>query len=552
MGIVLKELLALDFFKDFQVVAGRKGLNKEIQGVTVQDAPDSFRWSRGRELILTSGYSISMEPDSIRQAFAEGSLQCCCALMVKEGRYFDKIPQNVVDECEAHGFPLIRMPYEVPYMDVMNQVNIAVLNRTIRRFRIESNNVFQFPTLTYKERKIKKILQAVEIEMNFPGFVYDLDEKKSYYSSSNFVRITESFGLRDEDYYNPPSECKEYILCDYIHMKRYRMIHEYESDGSHISWVLIPIIIESEVKAYFVVMESREFLDYFDEYSIRIAFLMLQGVYEQVMVVRSLENTGFENFVLMALNSDEENPKHLFNQAFQQGIAVDATFICTKFHQQNEALTARKERNQFIDIFHHCSLAENGRLAFIDENDGVILTEAKEGHLIDKARLQEGLLEFGEKIAEKCGGMDLKFGVWFQEKPLLEIRKAVQKCSKAIEIGMKIFPQRMVWDYEVLGPLAWLQIPRDEFEQSMQQYGRLLKDEKNRELIKTLKVYLENNMNYSATAEKLYLHINTVRKRIEKIDSLMHIEWDNYIERLKIEIFLQFLVVDDDQVTQRR
>ena len=34
MGIAVSELLANDFFRDFEVVAGRKGINKEIQGIT--------------------------------------------------------------------------------------------------------------------------------------------------------------------------------------------------------------------------------------------------------------------------------------------------------------------------------------------------------------------------------------------------------------------------------------------------------------------------------------------------------------------------------------
>ena len=41
------------------------------------------------------------------------------------------------------------------------------------------------------------------------------------------------------------------------------------------------------------------------------------------------------------------------------------------------------------------------------------------------------------------------------------------------------------------------------------------------ELLKTLKIYLENNMNYSVTAEKMYVHINTIRKRIDKVNDLV-------------------------------
>lgn len=48
-------------------------------------------------------------------------------------------------------------------------------------------------------------------------------------------------------------------------------------------------------------------------------------------------------------------------------------------------------------------------------------------------------------------------------------------------------------------------------------------------------------MNFSITAEKMYVHINTIRKRIDKIKELLDISLDNRIARLKLEMLLQFL-----------
>lgn len=48
-------------------------------------------------------------------------------------------------------------------------------------------------------------------------------------------------------------------------------------------------------------------------------------------------------------------------------------------------------------------------------------------------------------------------------------------------------------------------------------------------------------MNYSITAEKMYVHVNTIRKRIDKMKELLDISLDNRIARLKLEMLLQFL-----------
>lgn len=92
-----------------------------------------------------------------------------------------------------------------------------------------------------------------------------------------------------------------------------------------------------------------------------------------------------------------------------------------------------------------------------------------------------------------------------------------------------------------MGPLVWLQIPEEELKVMLHGYEELLQDEKNAELLRTLKIYLENNMNYSVTAEKMFVHINTIRKRIDKLHDLLNTDWDDYLVRLKTELLLQFL-----------
>ena len=137
----------------------------------------------------------------------------------------------------------------------------------------------------------------VEAEMHFPALLYDINEKTSFYSSANFRKISEGYGLQDTDYWEPSQTFTRHTLCDYIQMARYRLVRPSEESDARVSWILIPISVNNIDQAYFVVMESRELLDYYDEYSIRIAYLLLQAVYEQIIVAQNIGNIGFENLV---------------------------------------------------------------------------------------------------------------------------------------------------------------------------------------------------------------------------------------------------------------
>lgn len=542
MGIALYQLLAQEYFKDFRVIAGHKGLSREVQGVAVMDAPDALRWTKGKELIMTSGYALSKEPYCLGRSFQEGAAQLATGLMIKRQRYLDTIPEHVVELFDRYDVPLISMPFEIAFMDVINQVNIAVMNQAFKRFRIRNDSVFQLSNLSFKERKIKKILQAVEAEMNFPAFLYDINEERSYYSSANFKRISESFHLKDEDYWQPSREHSRHSLCEHMHMTRYRLIDPVNPEGPRISWVLIPIIMNDVTQAYFVVMEAKEFLDYCDEYSIRIAFLELQSVYEQIMVAQSIGNIGFENFVLYALNYDEKDQERLIYQASQHGISISKKYICIMFSQTKDAaVSARDERKNFVRSFMDSAVSKFGRIAFLDENKGIILWDIQEENKYNLEYLKRMLEEFRLKVEEKCKDMELEFAICGDAVSLLSLKDGIKKCQKVMTMGRKLFPQNHIWDYGMLGPYAWIDIQEDELEAMLSQYRLLLQDEKNREPLKTLKIYLENNMNYSITAEKMYVHVNTIRKRIDKMKELLDISLDNRIARLKLEMLLQFL-----------
>lgn len=125
-------------------------------------------------------------------------------MMIKRERYLEKIPEEILELFDQYEVPLISMPFSAPWMEVMSQINTAVLNRTIRRLRINTSHMtFQMSNFSYKEQKIKRILQAMEAEMGFPAFLYDFVEEEAYYSSMNFQKIAKGFGLETEDFWEP-------------------------------------------------------------------------------------------------------------------------------------------------------------------------------------------------------------------------------------------------------------------------------------------------------------------------------------------------------------
>lgn len=83
-----------------------------------------------------------------------------------------------------------------------------------------------------------------------------------------------------------------------------------------------------------------------------------------------------------------------------------------------------------------------------------------------------------------------------------------------------------------------MDIQEDEIEMMYSDLKDLFEYDENNELIETLKVYLESNMNSSQTATKLHIHNNTVRKRLDQIHDRINIDLDEPLNRLKLSMLL--------------
>ena len=63
------------------------------------------------------------------------------------------------------------------------------------------------------------------------------------------------------------------------------------------SWITVPITVGDKIEAYFVVVEATGLIDYFDQFALRIGFVLLQSLYEQMLMAQNIGDAGFEKFI---------------------------------------------------------------------------------------------------------------------------------------------------------------------------------------------------------------------------------------------------------------
>lgn len=137
-GLSVGEVLGVSTLAGARLIGGHSGLDRIVQRLNVMEVPDILAGVKPHELLLTTGYPLRDAPRSLGDLVADLDQQGLAALAIKPGRSLDDPPSEMVEQADLRGFPLILLPDDVGFDDILNQVLTEILNRqTAALARIE-------------------------------------------------------------------------------------------------------------------------------------------------------------------------------------------------------------------------------------------------------------------------------------------------------------------------------------------------------------------------------------------------------------------------------
>lgn len=128
-GLPVGEVLEVPALGGARLIAGRAGLGRVVQRLNVMEVPDILPWVKPNELLLTTGYPLRGTPRGLTALVGDLDERGVAALAIKPGRYMAEPPPEMVEQADRRGLPLILLPADVGFDDVLNQVLTDILNR---------------------------------------------------------------------------------------------------------------------------------------------------------------------------------------------------------------------------------------------------------------------------------------------------------------------------------------------------------------------------------------------------------------------------------------
>lgn len=132
VGITVREILKLPEFSGVPVVGGSAGLDRVVTNINVMEVPDILDWVREGDMLLTTGYAIKDNPDAQRMLLPTLASKGLAVLGMKPKRYIDAIPPHMIDAANELEVPLLELPREANFSDLISAVLAELVNRQSR------------------------------------------------------------------------------------------------------------------------------------------------------------------------------------------------------------------------------------------------------------------------------------------------------------------------------------------------------------------------------------------------------------------------------------
>lgn len=166
--MIVEEVLLLPSFADARVIAGNKGLSREVGSAMILEAADIENWGKKGQIIISSFYAIEHLDDAdMAQFFRTMSSIGIAALAFKPERLMSQAPQNVIALCDDFDIPLIRLApgikYESILLDVMGHIldsNLTLLNRFYKVHQHLMALALKQPSISYILSTLKNTLHS--------------------------------------------------------------------------------------------------------------------------------------------------------------------------------------------------------------------------------------------------------------------------------------------------------------------------------------------------------------------------------------------------------
>lgn len=556
--LTIKDLLEIKSIEGIKIVAGESGINNEIAIVNIIENPDSFDWWTSNELLLSTGYIFKDNEELQNRIIQELAEINCAGLCIKMKRYFNEIPQNMIDAANKYGLPLLELPFGYTLSNLISIINEKATARydTLNRSSLDVHNALF--RIALEGGGLNRISAELAETINNPVVIVDHDWNLLHYTDcqDNDIPLTSCLQL----VYNRPVFPKEFT--DTIPQnineikKSIKRIYHYDN-GQKLKCRIMPVAVANHLYGYIVVLQTvRELaeLDYIAlEHSSSILALERIKAREIDEVKLKIRHDFFDDLLTGKINS----PHTLQTLCDLHGLEANYAYYCMVVNieraepdKYEDMVEMKVELEQIskkcVELVYDLSDQADGKVTSFYRNNRIIILVGKQENkasvAINDVKTFAGGLH--ELLSRKITRTSFLIGIGRQYKTIDSLHKSFSEAQEAIRLMQRFNGQSLVSHFEDYSVYHFLDsnIKTPELESFFYStLGPIYDHDRahGTSFMITLENYFAYNRNVSEAAKAMYIHRNTFNYRIDKIKEILKTELKNSEELLQIQLALK-------------
>lgn len=541
MEFRVEDVLKLASLKEAIVLSGAQYLHKVVKGSTIMEAPDITDWLIGGELILTSLYPIRFfNEEEQKQFIAKLAEKEVSALMIKNHRFVNEIPQSIIDEGEKCKLPIIQIPKEVPYVDILYPVMEEILNLQVKKLQYYKEIHDQFTALSLADESPEKIIETLEKLIGNPVALFD----RNFFCIASTLPCLTNFEIVEKNYYYDETEKMKF--------PHYRQIVKYMEQKERIGHqIVVPIETINHIKTYLLIGEMNKPLEELDFIAVENAATSLSLELVKRFAVAEVDKR-FKNDLLEQLIEGKLPSNILYQDANLIGWDIEGAFavVLFKISKNNERIYSKQVKrgisNGNEETLLHDAIHQHVPNALIGSKGGlkVVLWKADIEDTKWLIKIKERVYTILDLVQKQDNKIMIQVGIGTLSEHINNISDSYIKAQDALEFGEVLNGKESITSYSELGVFRMLgQFTNSEelksfIPPSLQKLLNYQQANK-ADLLTTLKVFLQSNQNATKTSQLLFIHHKTVVYRMERIKEITGMDFEDAEEMLLVQIGLK-------------
>lgn len=508
-GLSLRQLLRLSTLRDARVLAGHGGLDRAVKHLNVMSVPEILPWVKESELLLTTGYPLPTSAEQMTNLVIELHARRLAALAIKRDKYVAQLPEESLSRADQLSFPILEIPRDVAFDDILSQVLIDIANREAATL-IRAEEIHRaFVQIVLSGGGLAEITQ--EIAAFLTAAVVVLDGEEHVLAQAGLDKVSDRLaaaGLLDGSgrvKVDAGRESGEYMVGDI------RVAAVPVSAGAlHYGRIIAVDLGQSLPDDTVVVLE-------------RAATVAALDVTKK-LAVDAVERKYQSDFLHDLLAGRADRIGDVGARSAVLGWNLDRPLVVivaepegSKLREGTENRLSRDRlQGRLTDSWIRVVRAHDhraGAAAFTREFVAIVGPDEVDPRKLAAAVTREV-------------GHEFWYGVSRTVPSIRHLPEAYKQASRALTVARQAGRPGTVTTFESLGVLRLLSLVEDvdELRSFMADtLGPVLafQPHERQDLLRTITVLIDCNMNATEASHKLHFHYNTVRYRIAKLERLL-------------------------------